>query len=65
MHEEGRDRLCERLGVAKLVAFDDLTELQDGVLLRRRGVVDGDVGDLCVPKGQKKDASQRTIYGQA
>lgn len=44
---KGADGLCKRLGVAKLVPFDDLTELQDGVLLRRRGVIDGDVGHLC------------------
>lgn len=46
--ESERDALGERLGVAELVALGDLTELEDGVLLGRRRMIDGDVGDLQV-----------------
>lgn len=52
--------LCERLGVAKLGPLDDLTELQYGVLLRGRWVVDRDICDLkSVEQGTWRVSSSR------
>jgi hypothetical protein len=61
--KEGNIALCYRLGVPEFVSLDDGAELDYGVLLRYRGMVDRDVRHLCYFRLLKQGVSIHVTRG--